>query len=88
MTYQICPKCEGTGTIWTVFAIQNYQIYLKCQGSGTIWTVSVTQSARCPVCEGKMIISTLTEQPPSDKKPEDHDSQKSTCRGVQERIWR
>ena len=50
MTYQICPKCEGTGTIWTVSAIQ---------------------TARCPVCEGKMIISTLTGQPPPDKKPEE-----------------
>ena len=40
MTYQTCPKCEGTGTIWTVSVTQTYQTCPVCNGKMFIPTLT------------------------------------------------
>ena len=50
--WQLCPKCNGCGTY---FPIPDYCHELTAMNTGPV---------TCNLCAGRMIISTITGQPP------------------------
>lgn len=70
MSYQLCPKCKGsgernlyTGHPWLDVALMAALMPYKDK-DGNIKLYK--QDTKCPVCRGKMIISTITGLPPED----------------------
>ena len=62
MTWELCPKCHGQGTV-------SKPPYLP--GDVQTWASSDSTPHICDVCNGKRIISSVTGQPPKwDKSPD------------------
>lgn len=71
MSYQKCPRCEGsgkkfnfipTGVWWFDLAVTMPVLRIN----GDKMEIDDPTKEVCPVCKGKMIISTETGLPPSE----------------------
>lgn len=64
--YQICSKCEGTGKRYNIIptGYAMFDVAMMLPSAQELLTGKKNDDT-CPVCNGKMIISTETGLPPN-----------------------